>query len=100
MSIYPLFLDGWDDASTWSEDGGYLYAQLTRNGVSDDDGPEFWVTPPCSPVVRTAPELAQVVAEVTVCRSEEVLEGMLRGAAVAGAGRTERQRLDLPDEGR
>lgn len=97
MSIYPLFLDGWDDTSTWGEDGGHLYAQLTRNGVSGDDGPEFWITPPDYPVVRTGRELAQLIAEATACRSNEVLQGMSGGAAVAGADLVTRQRLDLPD---
>lgn len=97
MSIYALFLDGWEDTSTWGQDGGHLYAQLTRNGVSDDDGPEFWITPPGYPMVRTGPELARLIAEATACRSDEVLRGMSRGAAVAGADRAERQRLDLPD---
>lgn len=94
MSIYPLFLDGWDDTSTWGEDGGHLYAQLTRNGVSDD-GPQFWITPPGYPVVRTAFDLARLIGETTACSSEEVLHGMSRGAAAAGADRAERQRLDL-----
>jgi hypothetical protein len=95
MSIYPLLLQGWDDASTWGEDNGHLYAQLTRNGVSKD-GPEFWITPPRYPAVLIAADLAQVVAQATACGQETVLRGMATGAVLAGASPAERQRLDLP----
>jgi hypothetical protein len=98
MSIYPLLLDGWDDTSTWGEDGGYLYAQLTRNGVADDNGPEVWITPPRYPVVYTAPELARVIAQATAIDQQAILHGMATGAALGRASHTERQRLDLPDD--
>jgi hypothetical protein len=97
MSIYPLLLEGWEDASTWGEDNGQLYAQLTRNGVSDDNGPEFWITPPRYPTARTVPELAHVIARATACGQEAVRHGMAAGAATAGASPAERQRLDLPE---
>ncbi len=97
MSIYPLLLDGWEDTSTWGEDNGHLYAQLTRNGVSDDNGPEFWITPPHHPVVYSVDDLAHVIARATACGHEVVLRGMATGAAIAGATPAERMRLDLPD---
>lgn len=72
MSIYGLSLDGWDELSTWGFDtplghsaDGYFYAQLTRNGNSDDDGPDIWITPPDFPVIRTSEELAVVIADAT-----------------------------------
>jgi hypothetical protein len=97
MSIYPLLLEGWEDASTWGEGSGQLYAQLTRNGVSDDNGAEFWITPPRYPIVHTVPELAHVIAQTTACAQQTVLHGMGTGAALAGASPAERQRLNLPD---
>jgi hypothetical protein len=97
MSIYPLLLEGWEDASTWGEDNGQLYAQLTRNGVSDDNGPGVWITPPHYSAVHTVPELAHVVARATACGQQAVLRGMATGAALAGASPAERQCLDLPD---
>jgi len=67
MSIYGLCLDGWEDLSTWGYDEaqGSLYAQLTRNASSDDDGPDIWVTPPRFPVIRTSDGLASVIAAAT-----------------------------------
>src|SRR4051812_44136121 len=97
MSIYPLLLDGWEDTSTWGEDGGQLYAQLTRNGVSDDNGPEFWIAPPRNPSVHTGPELAHLIGQVIACHHDAVLRGMAIGAAAGGVGQAERQRLGLPD---
>jgi hypothetical protein len=99
MSIYPLLLDGWEHASTWGEDCGHLYAQLTRNGVSDDNGPDLWITPPRYPAVHTVAGLAHAIARATACSEEIVLRGMAAGAAVAGATPAERQRLNLPAAG-
>ena len=67
MSIYGLCLAGWEDLSTWGYDEaqGSLYAQLTRNTSSDDDGPDIWVTPPRFPVIRTSDGLASVIAAAT-----------------------------------
>ena len=66
-SIYPVFLDGWDELSTWGFDSGAdsYYAQLTRNGNSDDDGPDIWITPPTWPPMARPAELAQAVATAT-----------------------------------
>lgn len=65
MSIYALALDGWDELSTWGYDSGIgsFYAQLTRNGQSDDNGPEIWITPGGRyPIISTPSELATTVA--------------------------------------
>jgi hypothetical protein len=95
MSIYPLLLEGWEDASTWGDDNGNLYAQLTRNGISDDDGPEIWITPPYYPAVHTVAELAHAIAQATACDRDAVLHGMTTGAAIAGASPAEQERLNL-----
>ncbi|MEV6349434.1 hypothetical protein [Actinoplanes sp. NPDC051851] len=44
---------------------GSYYAQLTRNGRSDADGPEVWITPPTWPVMVNSLLLAHVIARVT-----------------------------------
>lgn len=102
MSIYPFVLTGWEDASTWGDDNGWLYAQLTPNGVSDRNGPKFWITAPHYPVVHTAPELAEVIARTTACAKPAVLHAMATGAAVMRVSDAERRlfpkltRADLP----
>lgn len=93
MSIYPFVLTGWEDASTWGDDNGWLYAQLTPNGVSDRNGPKFWITPPHYPVVHTAPELAEVIARTTACAKPAVLHAMATGAAVMRVSDAEWRRL-------
>jgi hypothetical protein len=67
VSIFALELDGWDELSTWGYDEGLgcLYAQLTRNGGSDDNGPEIWITPPQFPVITSPAVLAKTIAEAT-----------------------------------
>lgn len=40
MSIYAFHLQGWEELSTWGHDDDVYYAQLTRNGASDIDGPQ------------------------------------------------------------
>jgi hypothetical protein len=67
MSIYGLALAGWDELSTWGYDegAGSLYAQLTRNGNSDDDGPDIGIVPPAFPTVLVPTELATVIAAAT-----------------------------------
>ena len=93
MSIYPFVLTGWEDASTWGDDNGWLYAQLTPNGVSDRNGPKFWITAPHYPVVHTAPELAEVIARTTACAKPAVLHAMATGAAVMRVSDAEWRRL-------
>jgi hypothetical protein len=67
MSIYGLALAGWDELSTWGYDegAGSLYAQLTRNGNSDDDGPDIGIVPHAFPTVLVPTELATVIATAT-----------------------------------
>lgn len=79
VSIYALFLDGWDELSTWGDDGDNLYAQMTRNGNSDDDGPGFWITPPEYPTVTQPEELAHLVSQVTNAQVDTVLNAMAEG---------------------
>lgn len=85
MSVYPLLLPGWEETSTWGHDIDHLYAQVTRNGVSDDDGPEFWITPPSYPPYQLEPELAAAISQVTGVELELVLRAMTAGTnLVAG----------------
>jgi hypothetical protein len=67
MSRYGLWLEGWDHSSIWGYDPPLetFYAQLTRDGTSDDDGPEIWITPPTYPDVRSAGDLALLIAKAT-----------------------------------
>ncbi|WP_202902320.1 hypothetical protein [Salinispora pacifica] len=67
MSIYAVLIDGWDHRSTWGWDDGTrsLYAQLTRNGNSDDNGPDVWITPPATPRILLPEALAKAIAHVT-----------------------------------
>lgn len=67
MTINGLLLQGWEDLSTWGYDSGLdsYYAQLTRNGNSDDDGPDIWITPPRWPAIPHPDALARVIADAT-----------------------------------
>jgi hypothetical protein len=45
---------------------GSFYAQLTRNGHSDDDEPDVWITPGSAwPAVHHTDVLAELIAEAT-----------------------------------
>lgn len=78
MSTNALWLDGWDDASIWGLDlaGGYYYAQLTRNGNSDDDGPNIWITPPTWPAFADPNSLAVAIASATGAALADVKSAM------------------------
>lgn len=67
MSVYPVFLDGWDQHSIWGWDSSIpsYYAQLTRNGNSDDNGPDIWITPPVYPQMMLPETLAAAIAAAT-----------------------------------
>lgn len=78
MSINALLLNGWDEASTWGDDNGVLYAQLTPNGVADDDGPQVWITPSDYELVD-AHDLACAIAETTRTSVDQVVWAMRRG---------------------
>ena len=95
MSIYAFYLDGWEETSTWGEDQDYLYAQINRNGHDDTRGPQYWITPPHYPVLRTTRELAQIIASVTAAESSAVLQAMSEGAKLAGATQSELRLLGL-----
>lgn len=92
MSIHALLLQGWDETSTWGVDDGLYYAQLTRNGVSDADGPQIWIAPP-QYVVRGVTELMYTIAASTGAPVDVVDEAMSRGLAV---GRGERVATVVP----
>lgn len=79
MSIYPLALPGWDDLSTWGQDDDYFFAQLTRNGHPDDDGPGVWITPPGHPAYPDAPALGRAISAVTGVDEAVVLRAMSVG---------------------
>jgi hypothetical protein len=81
MSIYPLALDGWDHLSTWGWDSqlGSLYAQLTRNGNSDDDGPDVWISPPTWPKITLPELLGEAIAKVTGAEQDAVFAAMSAG---------------------
>jgi hypothetical protein len=83
MSIYPLFLPGWDDSSTWGFDIDSLYALLTRNGVSDDGGPEICVTPAHGyPVISQPAALALTISKCTGVAADVVFTAMNEGMAL------------------
>lgn len=85
MSVYALLLPGWDQLSIWGADQDYLYAQVTRNGNSDDDCPDFWITPPRYPVYRHPRELGQAISQVTGTDLSTVLRAMATGAGMHAA---------------
>ena len=82
MSVYALLLPGWDQLSIWGADQDHLYAQVTRNGNSDDDGPDVWITPPRYPVYRHPRELGQAISQVTGTGLSAVLNAMATGAGM------------------
>lgn len=87
MSIYALMIDGWERKSTWGYDEAIrsLYAQLTRNGNSDDDGPDVWLTPPRIPAILAPATLAKYIAQaIGVCLAT-VHAGMNEGLDDTGA---------------
>jgi hypothetical protein len=87
MSIHGLLLDGWDDLSTWGYDDlmGSYYAQLTRNGHTDDDGPDVWITPgPAWPAVHHADVLAELIAEATGAPLQDVRAAMDDSSGAGG----------------
>ena len=95
MSIYAFYLDGWEETSTWGEDQDYLYAQINRNGHDDTRGPQYWITPPDYPVVRTTTELAEIIGRITATDVPTVLHTMSAGASLAGASRQNLRQLGL-----
>lgn len=86
-------LPGWEDVSTWGAEDDHLYAQATRNGRSDDDGPEFWITPHLHPIYRTVHELSHAISRVTCLDRPTVLQGTAFGVELEV-----RRSLQLPDD--
>lgn len=77
LNNVPFVLKGWEDISRWGFELDYFYAQLTHNGRSDDDSPEFWITPGGSqPVVTNAHELARRISSCTGVGLDIVLQAM------------------------
>lgn len=88
MTIYGLALDGWAARSTWGWDEqlGCYYAQLTRDGNSDADGPDVWITPGRRfPRVTSVDILAPMIAvELRTADVQAVYDAMNTGAIAAG----------------
>ncbi|MGC1734639.1 MAG: hypothetical protein WA731_18640 [Pseudonocardiaceae bacterium] len=99
MSIYGLRLAGCDELSTWGYDAsaGSLYAQLTRNGNSDDDGPDIWITPPDFPVVLVPTALAAAIAAATGSELAAVYVAMNGGLDGQTDDMAQALRLPAPD---
>ncbi len=43
--IEPVWLDGWDDQSSWGADHGLFFLQLRRNCDPYDEPPYLWISP-------------------------------------------------------
>lgn len=83
-----MFLPGWEDLSIWGYDSGVssFVAQLTRNGNSDDDGPEVWITPGASyPVVASLALLQGLIANATSVAAADVAAAMNHAVDYQGA---------------
>ncbi|MFG3701591.1 hypothetical protein ACGF5C_27320 [Micromonospora sp. NPDC047620] len=97
MSIYAVLIDGWDQRSTWGWDDGTrsYYAQLTRNGNSDDNGPEVWITPPAWPNLSAPEHLAMAIAAAT--RTDRaVVQNAMNDSLDDGDGQRHRIRSTNP----
>jgi hypothetical protein len=79
-----LFLDGWDERSTWGYDEGQAswFAQLWRNGLGEERGaPHTWITPgPVTPPIETLTELVTRIASATNASPAEIRAAMAEGA--------------------
>ena len=87
VSVYMLDLPGWDGLSIWGWDDGLgcFYAQLTRNGNSDDDGPDVWITPgPRFTTITEIDALATTISTAIGVGALEVRVAMNSGLAVSG----------------
>ena len=77
MSLNPLALAGWENLSIWGYDermDGY-FAELTRNGGDDSNGPEVWL----APAIPSEDALARLIAEKTGAAVPAVREAMDAG---------------------
>lgn len=84
---FALDLAGWEDRSIWGYDPtvGSLFAQLTRNGNNDDNGPDIWITPPAFPPITTPAMLARAIAIATQNPTSAVHEALNDAVASQGA---------------
>lgn len=80
VSIHALNLPGWDELSTWGWDdmAGSWYAQLTRNGGDDSNGPEIWLSGAPTPFT-TEVELMAAIVQCTGADPLDVLNAMRPG---------------------
>ena len=91
---WALLLPGWEDLSIWGYDTGLrsFFAQLTRNGNSDDDGPDVWITPGADfPAVTSPAQLQALIAGATGAKAADVTAAM--NHAVDRQGAPSRYRL-------
>uniref|UniRef100_UPI003F49816A hypothetical protein n=1 Tax=Amycolatopsis sp. CA-096443 TaxID=3239919 RepID=UPI003F49816A len=85
---WALALPGWDDLSTWGYDSGTgsFFAQLTRNGNNDDNGPDIWITPGASfPAVTAPAHLRPLIASSTGAAAADVTAAMNHAVDRQGA---------------
>ncbi|MFI6031635.1 hypothetical protein [Amycolatopsis magusensis] len=86
--MWGLVLPGWEDRSIWGYDSGTgsFFAQLTRNGNSDDDGPDVWITPGATfPVVTSPVQLQALITNVTGAAATDVIVAMNHAVDRQGA---------------
>ncbi|MEV0074337.1 hypothetical protein [Amycolatopsis sp. NPDC050768] len=63
-----------------------FFARLTRNGNSDDDGPDVWITPgPRFPPVTSTAQLQAVIAQATGAGATDVAAAMNHAVDAQGA---------------
>ena len=77
---YGLRLAGWEDASSWGwdEQAGTWFAELTRNGNDDDDGPDVWLSGMPRPIPDEA-ALAAAIGRATGAALDDVAAAMAAG---------------------
>ncbi|MEU3622807.1 hypothetical protein BS329_09635 [Amycolatopsis coloradensis] len=86
--MWALVLPGWESLSTWGYDSGIgsFFAQLPRNGNSDDDGPDVWITPGAGfPVVTSPAQLQALIASSTGTATADVTSAMNHAVDRQGA---------------
>ncbi|MEV4416320.1 hypothetical protein [Catellatospora sp. NPDC049609] len=71
-SVNGLWLEGWDDKSVWGYDTGTqsYFAQLTRNGNSDDDGPDIVRATGAGPMVVCEGDVHRRLNSPATCNAD------------------------------
>lgn len=84
---WGLLLDGWEGLSIWGFDAGTgsFFAQLTRNGNTDENGPDVWITPGRYPTITNPSELANLIARATGATAAAVAAAMNHAVEHQGA---------------